>query len=204
MRKGLESETKLELTEGEFQVLLAAGTVVSRVEQVNIYFDSEWRLAERAATLRIRLAHGTEPCLTLKLPVRRHGDVRVCREFELALGFRDARRRASTLHVGHDLPGDIGDELAALGIETLHRVGWVRNTRVVLRLGPSGVVELDHLRLPNRVVVWEAEIEEPDARVRRQLVGLVRALAPASKPSLVSKFERFRRACIACVRTTQY
>lgn len=195
----LEVETKLELNERDFWTVLSNGLLRKRAAQLNVYFDSDWRLASISATCRIRLG-GDLPRLTLKLPVAWHGGTRVMRELEESIDIRSIRSAAAGsvwrkgLEVQSHLPEHFRGDLLRLGLSRLECVGWTRNTRYLVTFGDFGEIELDALRLPNGRRVYEAEIEHFDCRVHGRLVALLRSLAPSAQPSTVSKFERFRRA----------
>lgn len=198
----LETETKLELNRDGFQVILEGGVLRKKVDQLNIYFDSHWKLANRKSTFRIRLSHNKSPQITFKIPVSINKDRRVAKEFEFDLNAEssghshDIRILAKTLLVKRLLPSDMAAEMKALGIQKLERVGWVRNSRYVVAFYGYGEIELDHLKLPDGSDFFEVEIEESDPLLRNKLVTLIRELVPDARPSLLSKFERFRQAVI--------
>ncbi len=160
----LEVETKFELDEAGFERLKSAGRVEVCL-QLNVYFDRDWALADRAATFRIRSGSGT-PTATLKLTVEQHGARRTAREVEVLLTrgrpiARSLPRARRHLDVARDLPHELKIEMMQLGIESLDRVGWMRNERHIVHLKRGGRVELDRLILPNGATVFEAEIESP-------------------------------------------
>jgi uncharacterized protein YjbK len=194
----LEVETKFELTAAGFERLKSAGSVSRCEEQLNVYYDAEWRLADISSTLRIRFFDASAPILTLKIPVAENGDQRVMREFEVALRPHELRLGRSChpprIDVEHELPQEFGEWLLVLGVKQVERMGWVRNTRVVLNVQSVGQLELDRLELPDGTVIYEAEIESRDDCVHERLARFVCRYAPDAKPSRVSKFQRFRKA----------
>jgi len=195
----LEIETKLELTESDARALLAAGVAGAPVDQLNAYYDSGWRLARSGATLRVRCCLGVRGAvLTAKLPVAWVGATRTMREMETVLGRPIASGRVAPreLAIRPALPEPIAEALASLGIVRLERVGWLRNRRVTIQVD-GGMLELDRIQLPDGAIVYEAEIEAQDPRVRERLTDIVRRLAPGAQASRASKFERFRRAISA-------
>jgi uncharacterized protein YjbK len=198
----LEVETKLELNESEYRHLKTLGRITRRESQVNVYFDDQWKLANASATFRIRfLEDGSDPVLTMKVPISHDDDRRVMQEHNMVLN-KENRPRIRSLHlttigVEEDLPEEFRDYLLHLGIKQIQRVGLVQNSRLLLEIENIGNIELDVLDLPDGTVVHEAEIESDDASVRERLAGFVRQHAPQAVPSLMSKFQRFRRAAEA-------
>jgi hypothetical protein len=81
-----------------------------------------------------------------------------------------------------------------MDVKALHRVGWVRNRRLLILISGVGHLELDRLELPDGTVVHEAEIECADVPTHERLVELIRIHFPAAKASRLSKFQRFRNA----------
>lgn len=194
----LEVETKLELDADGYRRVLESGEAKGCVEQLNVYYDRDWTLADAGAGLRVRYETGAAPVLTLKLPVRGRAGPRAMREWDLSRG--EARRSAPrALELRRDLPEALRAPLLQLGIERLLRVGWSRNLRWRVRLD-EGVVELDRLRLPDGSVVHEVEVEEEDPARHTALVERLREIVPSVRPSDLGKFERFRRAVAAPTR----
>lgn len=194
----LETESKFELTAADFERLLTLGQVSSSADQLNVYYDAEWKLADSASTLRIRFGASVDPVLTLKVPVAQNGPKRVMREFEIRLARENATSARShhpaTINVERDLPSELQNYLVHLGVNRLVRMGWVRNSRTVLEISGLGSLELDRLRLPDGTTYYEVEIESNSDRVHESLVRWIRTYAPEAKPSLISKFQRFRAA----------
>lgn len=195
MPTSIEVETKIELDERDFERVRRAGTVRKCVEQLNVYYDQDWKLAKRAATFRIRMLEGEPPIVTLKVPVRRHRGRREAKEVEL--GLRTIEEQLSlwssrrTIDVRSHLPANFRKEMVRLGIRVLSRVGWIRNRRYVVEFDPVGSLELDRIELPDGTVAFEAEIESPDLAVHQRLSELIHQLAPSARAAHVSKFERF-------------
>src|SRR5689334_13004008 len=65
----LEVESKFELSAEGFERLKNRGAIGRCEDQLNVYYDAQWTLADHAATLRIRFHRGSDPLLTLKIPV---------------------------------------------------------------------------------------------------------------------------------------
>jgi uncharacterized protein YjbK len=196
----LEVETKFELDASEFEQLKRSAHVAKCIDQVNVYYDRAWKLAELTATFRVRFSRGKPPVLTLKLPVSVAGDTRTMQEFEYCLAHRPCVRSVAQypeIDVDRELPPDLGDVLLRLGVNRLQRLGWVRNRRYVLDVGGPGKIELDELRLPDGQTVYEAEIDTDDRTAQERLANWVRSAVPEARPSLVSKFQRFRAAVTA-------
>ena len=135
--------------------------------------------------------------LSLKIPVSRHGAQRVMQEIEVTLPKHSQSRLKSQhpmcIDVEHELPEQFGEYLLCLGVRRVERVGWVRNTRLVLEIEDHGQIELDTLELPDGSVVHEVEIESANDSVHEHLTQLVCQHAPQAMPSTVSKFQRLRR-----------
>lgn len=193
-----EVESKFELSVDEFQSLLKCGVVARRDEQLNVYYDANWSLAEQSSTFRIRFHKGSAPVLTLKTPVARHGARRTMREIEFEVGPHSQlplkSARPKMFCVADDLPEDISHDLLSLGIDHLTRVGWVRNIRLTVFFAGAGSIELDTLHLPDGSTVHEAEVDTDDAVQHAALAALICRCVPTARPSSISKFQRFRRA----------
>lgn len=194
----LEVESKFELTASDFERLKSLGHVSRCADQLNVYYDEQWRLADSSSTLRIRFDDHSGPVLTLKVPVSHVGEKRVMREFEIKLAHQPASQLGSphptAIDVTKELPAELSEYLLVLGVRQLQRMGWVRNTRLVLDVHGVGTVELDKLELPDGSVVYEAEIESDSSPVHDSVVSWVCLHAPEARPSRISKFQRFRIA----------
>jgi len=194
----LEVETKFELSVDDFECLKALGRVAHYEEQLNVYYDAHWKLADNAVTLRIRFNDGSDPVLTLKMPISQTGTRRVMREFEIVLSRNEAipfrSHHPMRIDIERELPDQLGEYLLHLGIRHVHRVGWVRNTRLVLEIENVGHIELDRLELPDGSVVHEVEIESDSESAHRRLEQIICLHAPHARPSSISKFQRFRHA----------
>lgn len=204
MLQRLEVETKFEVSASDFERLKSIGRVCRREDQLNVYYDAEWKLADSAATLRIRFHDGSEPVLTLKTPASVSGAQRVMREFEIILARPDSMLFRSlhpiSIDVEKDLPNELGECLLYLGVNRVQRVGWVRNTRLLLEIGEVGAIELDRLELPDGTIVYEVEIETDDEWAQEHLAQILYRHVPDAKPSSVNKFQRFRKAATdACI-----
>ena len=203
----LETESKFELTPEAFERLKALGNIARQEDQLNVYYDAQWKLAEHSATLRVRFHAGARPVLTLKLPVSHAGSHRVMKEFEVVLSNKRGSclrsPRPNSIDIETQLPKQFRDRLRELGITQVQRVGWVRNMRVVVIIENMGQLELDRLELPDGSVVHEVEIESRSESVRNHLADVVCRYAPDAMPSKINKFQRFRLAAtIASGRTT--
>jgi uncharacterized protein YjbK len=200
MQQQLEVETKFELTADGFRELQAIGRICGKQDQLNVYYDADWKLAESSATLRIRFSCSSEPVLTLKVPVSRSGAVRVMQEFEIGLVSHRSTlcrsKRPTAIDVERELPSELGDSLMCLGVYHVRRVGWVRNTRLAIEVSEVGRIELDRLELPDGSIVHEAEIETNSDWAQQRLAELVCNHAPEAKPSTINKFQRFRQAAM--------
>jgi uncharacterized protein YjbK len=197
MSPHIENETKFELDASEFDRLRAAAQVARLEDQLNVYFDKGWRLANLAATFRVRLVDNS-PVMTFKLPaVWSNENKRTTLELEYSLGDADECEwfeRSKSIDVETELPPDMAEALLTLGVNTLQRVGEMRNRRYVMLVGDLGQVELDEVLLPNGEKAYEAEIEGDDDQTRSRLVDWIRREAPNARPSTATKFQRFRAA----------
>ena len=159
----IEVETKYVLDVNDFARLKGAGSIRRTDNQLNIYYDSGWTLADLAATLRIRITGHGSAIMTAKIPISHNGDRRVMREIDIDL-HRDLPTALRSVHPTsidvRDLPQEIQRYFSGIGVNRLDRVGWVRNTRIVLDVWCGGIIELDRLELPDDTVVHEARSEE--------------------------------------------
>jgi hypothetical protein len=85
----------------------------------------------------------------------------------------------------------MGRHFLDLGIEELHRLGWMRNRRCFVAFEGVGVAEVDRTILPDGSVQFEVEIETDDRALRDALVARIRAEAPSARFSGLGKFSRF-------------
>ncbi len=193
----IEVETKYVLDADDFARLKRAGRICRTDNQLNIYYDSGWKLADMAATLRIRITGHGSATMTAKVPVSHTGDRRVMREIDVDLQ-RDLPAAFRSVHPTsidvHDLPLEMLLYFSGLGVNRLTRAGWVRNTRIVLDVGAGGIIELDRLELPDCTVVHQAEIETSSESEHVRLSQIVSRFALHAEPSTESKFQLFRRA----------
>lgn len=188
-----EIESKWTISRAGFDQLLLHCDVVSCTEQLNIYFDHCWALAGVGATCRFRLAPREAAVFTLKVPVTwRNDSTRESVEIEMP-ATSAFNHRFSTLVRAFEheqLARSIRDQLERLHVHRLQRVGWIRNTRRVLRLSSGEAFELDAFRLPGGERCYEVEIEEENEGRRSVLIAAVRSLVPTASPSRVSKSQR--------------
>lgn len=193
-----EVETKFELDAAAFERLKSAALITNVTEQLNVYYDCAWELAEHAGTFRVRFALGTRPVVTLKLPVSTIGRRRVMCELETTPDrcFGGRHLPSGSIRVNAQLPEAFEDALTAIGISELSRVGWVRNQRWSLEVD-GDTLELDRLKLPNGQIIYEAEIDTPNTAAHLRLADWIKYWAPTAKPSEISKFQRFRIASSA-------
>ena len=202
MSKVLEVESKWILSREDYDALLASCRILKTVDQLNIYFDDNWSLAQIGATCRIRLAPG-EQQFTLKFPAARMKE-NARSSWEINLDLREVFdcKIGIVHHVDvSSLPRSATEALTALDVSHLDRVGRMRNKRRVVEWPGVGRFELDSFCLPGNEWMFEAEIETEDDDLRRALIAAVRRVAPNAKPSEKSKFQRFREAAERAARS---
>ncbi len=190
----VEKETKLTLSAEDYLRIREGGKVLERRDQLNVYLHDPDRLREDLGYFRVRFEAGRGAVATLKIPVGWRGEMREMLEVEASLRdmgpalFPRPRRYVS---VERDLPEAFRGHFLSLGILRLRRLGWMRNLRCVVELGPEGRVELDRTVLPGGEVVHEVEIESPREEAHRLLADRIREMAPSAEPSRTGKFTRF-------------
>jgi uncharacterized protein YjbK len=196
MAKAQEVESKLTISRPDHDQLLKKCHVVKRIDQLNVYFDEQWTLADAGATCRVRCASDESPTFTLKVPLaweedgtRRSIEIEApvhaaCAQFSLFLMALDSE------HFAPEVKG----VLRQLNVSTLRRVGRMRNIRQVLRLPSGKTFELDSFSLPDGEHCFEVEVEEENDLKRRAIVSEILKLIPEAHPSQVSKFQRFTEA----------
>jgi uncharacterized protein YjbK len=193
----IEKETKLVLSLEDYDRLRAQGRTLDCRDQLNVYLHDPSRLKEEFGYFRVRFESGRDPVATLKIPWGWRGEMREMVEVEaplLEMGpslYPWPRRWVS---VDHDLSGELKEQLQALGIRRLRRLGWMRNHRLVVELEGLGTVELDRTRLPDGTVHYEVEVEAPQEDLHLALVEKVRSIVPAATFSRIGKFSRFLSA----------
>lgn len=193
----IETELKLLLPEGDYQRLRRAGNLLSRTDQLNVYFHDPARLEEDLGYLRVRYETDRPPVATLKIPVGWVGDTRRMEEVERPLadlGPAFFPRPRRWIQVEDDLPEVYRRHFRAMEIRCLRRLGWMRNLRCVVELSPHGTVELDRTRLPGGRIRYEVEIEDPSEETRASLLARVTEVAPGAQVSRVGKFTTFLAA----------
>lgn len=191
---GYEVESKVELNRSDFERLLESGSICQRVDQLNVYYDSDGALSRSSATFRMRFTSTAEAVMTLKIPVRTVEGPRECVEIEQPLRGCAFKTPLKEMDVRSDLPTEFVAPLCRLGVERLERVGWMRTRRWVLRLLDDLTVELDQVQLPGGHLFFEAEVEDDRPEVHKRAIELIRKLALSARPSLLSKYERFFQA----------
>jgi uncharacterized protein YjbK len=197
-----EVETKLELTGEAFQKLLSACRLLKQVEQLNVYYDFEDRLADHAATLRVRYQRCSTPRMTLKIPIESTGGRRTAVEIE-----EEATRSipARCMSVSRDLAPSFTEVLLDFGISKVERLGAMRNRRITARLPRGSEIELDRVELPDGSLFFEVEVENDDPAAHDRAMAEISDLITYSF-SEVSKFQRFLwatgRARASCRQST--
>jgi uncharacterized protein YjbK len=187
----LERESKLELSHSDFLDLLNLSKVKRYEDQLNVYYDWSGMLLNNAATCRIRLSNIRQATLTLKIPVQHTGYRRDAMEFEyLCDGVLNQWIPSKRINVDQQLPDEVAQQLEAIGINALERIGWLRNKRWVVELR-GHEIELDESHLPDGTIVFEAEIESDDPDAHEALVEFIVATARTARPSRMNKFQRF-------------
>ncbi len=193
----IERETKLVVSERDFQRVLADGQLLESTDQLNIYFQDPGLIGKRSGYFRVRLEAGGGGMATLKIPVGWKGVMREMLELEHPLseaGPSLSPRPKRWIPVGDNLPEVIAEHLRALGASRLRRLGWMRNHRSVVHWQGLGSVELDRTVLPDGAVLYEVEIEGPSEEQHHALVAKVKSIAPSATISMIGKYSRFKEA----------
>ena len=185
-----ETETKIELSAAAFARLLASCTVLSEVDQLNVYYDCRDGISRRSASLRIRFVRGVPPVITLKLPIERSGGRRVSHELEEQF----SRRLPPRVIRIADLPHALQVQLQDICSVPPRRLGAMRTHRKTVRLPGGDVVEMDEVALPGGRVFHEVEIESDDPAAHAAAVAEVQRSSPDCRMSERGKFQRFREA----------
>jgi hypothetical protein len=190
----LERETKLVVSAQDYLSVLESGRLLERRDQLNIYIDDPARLAETSGYFRARFESESEPLATLKIAVGWKGDMREMIEVERPLsdfGPSLFPRPKRWIAVDELAPEGFLEHFQGLGVARLRRLGWMRNLRCVIELGPGRRIELDRTVLPGGEVSYEVEIESPHEQIHSVCVEQVRALAPSAEFSRMGKYSRF-------------
>lgn len=192
----IEVESKWTISQRGYYQLMSWCSHVKSIDQLNVYFDEQWTLADAGATCRIRCAPHLRPMFTLKLPVSwDKGGTRRSIEIEspVQVAFTNFSLFVLAFNSAH-LNSEVRNALHQLNVSTLRRVGRMRNIRHVLALPSGDHFELDKFTLPGREVVYEVEIEDVDDDRRASIVSAICDLDPSAFPSRLSKFQRFTEA----------
>ncbi len=193
---GYETETKLQLSRGDFKGLQQKGDIVDQEDQLNFYFDENWELSRISATFRVRRFCSSEenPEMTLKIPVPDDSGTRTCLEVEETLVNGTREILSEAISVGVDLPKEFSNPLQDLGVSRLERLDSMRTLRSHVRLFDGIVMEMDQVHLPGGERFFEVEFESDSPREHKTVVDQIRAYAPSARSSEKSKYERFAEA----------
>lgn len=184
-----EIETKVELSEKQFRQVLSASQVVSDAQLVNIYYDSNGKIARMGGSFRIRFRDGKAPQMTLKIPIDHKDGCWSATEVEEDLP-HDVGEPAS-LVVNLDVPKPIRPYLQNLDIRRVAKLGKMQTHRTVARL-PGGIMaEFDQVTLPNGEMFFEIEIENDEKNDHQAALIDIRAIIGEITFSEMSKFQRF-------------
>ncbi len=196
MAHSFEVESKWTISRHGYDRLISLCSLVRRIDQLNVYFDDEWALADAGATCRVRFASHEPPTFTLKVPVFWGADG-TRRAIEIESPAHAAVMQFSfflkTFEIGQFRP-EVKRALRPLNVSTLRRVGRMRNVRQVLILPSGGTFDLDSYTLPGGELGFEVEVEEENDFKRAAIVTEICDLIPGALPSNVSKFQRFTEA----------
>ncbi|MBC3789456.1 CYTH domain-containing protein [Spirosoma utsteinense] len=151
-----EIESKIELDQDDFNLLLKHATICKSTKQLNVYYDSHGELSCSAATFRVRFILEDNPVITLKLPISYEGGTRKSLEIEHQISLNVSKKIKQEINVKEDLPEEFSLQLERLGIDQLKRIGWMRNNRWVVKLTENLTIELDEVHLPNGNIFFEA------------------------------------------------
>lgn len=202
MSEEVELKLLLDGIDERDRIASALGKRVARVEQANVYYDTEDDgLARHRWAVRIR--HQDErTVLTLKGEGSSEGEFVVRLELERRLpndawpkvirGELDvaAEIRALLAEHGRELPTD-------LDLGDIEKLGIVSNVRSVYALpGTPLLVELDETEYPDFSLRYEAELEVPEGEDRAAATAKLREVFDRAgvpwRPSSESKYARFR------------
>jgi len=186
-----ELETKVQVNRADFYRLLEQGVTLDSVDQLNVYFDQQNKLSDKASTFRVRVfSQGIPPEMTLKLPVsNEQGGVRKCLEIEEQLDEKQDYFRLKKIPT-EKLPEGFAYHLFQMGIQYVERLGTMRTHRHLLRLS-GATVEADEVRLPGGKMFFEVEFESSDSHKHKGVRRLLSSLMNSASPSRISKYERF-------------
>lgn len=200
---GVELEIKLLVDADEAELLATSLGEPQRIEQQhNVYFDTAGGAWGQAGFgVRLRSTGGGTITLTLKGRGHSVGDFVARGEWELEL----PAARWLALTTGQESLAPELDRLAQTeGVRlppALPRVlapfGFTETTRRVFALpgeGPALALELDRTRYPDESIVYEVELEIPDAShepaARKRLEAVLAHAGVGYRPSTVSKLQR--------------
>ncbi len=192
--KQTELESKLEISDKDFQRLKSVSLVKSYLDHLNIYYDHNNLLSGSAVTFRIRLSRNSTPKMTLKIPVQHVQGRREALEIESSVEANGVKLRAKNFDVERDLPTEFRERFIELGVQHLERMGWMRTHRWLVQLPDGPEIELDQVYLPNGEIFYEAEIEGDDQQEHQKAVEIIFKHAASARPSSYSKYERFTKA----------
>ncbi len=202
MAEEVELKLRLENIEERDRIAAALGNRVARVEQANVYFDTEDdALARHRWAVRVR-HQDDKTVLTLKGEGSEDGDFTIRLELEKRLPegawpkvIRNELDVAGEVRAlldehGHALPADAD-------LDGLEKLGLVSNVRSIYALpGTPLLVELDETEYPDFSLHYEAELEVPAEEDRRAAISSLREVFDRAgvpwRPSSESKYARFR------------
>lgn len=190
-RTEYELETKVQVNRADFYRLLEQGVTLDSVDQLNVYFDQQNKLSNKASTFRVRIfRQGKPPQMTLKIPVsNEQGRLRKCLEIEKKLDEKQDYFRSKKIPT-EKLPKGFTRHLFQMGLSYVERLGTMRTHRHLLRIS-GATVEADEVRLPGGKMFFEVEFESSDSRKHEGVRRLLSSLMASASPSHISKYERF-------------
>ncbi|MEQ9308119.1 MAG: CYTH domain-containing protein [Balneolaceae bacterium] len=191
-----EIESKFELSKEDFVRVKEFSQVKELKEQLNIYFDFNNSLSEKAITFRVRVNGTKNPKMTLKIPIDSTSGAREVIEVEQELNSEYDARNISVINISKDLPQEFKKYLRSLNLDYLYKVGEMRTNRWVTSLNNKFEIEMDEVLLPDGREFFEVEIENDEYNYRKKAEAILKSITPNLIPSHCSKYERFTDAIL--------
>lgn len=191
---------RFEISEEEFDILLLNSSRILRItNEVDVYYDSNQKLADAGVTLRVRSVDGVELISTVCLKLAKEQNFI---EIEYRL-HKDNPHEAilvgcpSSLRL-YDFPEEIKTRLEELQITSLYQVGSLHCTRRVVYYNQGLSMQLSDMVMENESIVRQVVVEVDSPEKMAEIEDVISFLTPKALLTTETKVQR----CMEAKNTT--